>query len=344
MPYTIKYKPTEITVGEFYSIAKTMESYAGRLDAVNNNVGTFSGLGNYKSGIASRSSSVYNVAKTVVVYGEALDEVRISYLIAEQKAYQLLSGDTSFNVGDGVRVVSAPTIGGSSPNWWDKMIGDLKDAISGIIAVGIGAVNAISGTIAAWFDKLKEWLGTLFNPKPVSAPTQPPAPKPTPNPPQPNLPSEPPPSPVSDTLQQKIEELKNRYPAGASGYDNYGNASQCMGFAYRALSEIHGLDYSNTWMTPLVRDEWARRGSAFDVQPGDYVRYDSGYDNHSIVITGVDGDTVSYIQCNGGGGNVVSYGTMSKADLQARIDRPLRANYSTGGATNESGSGYISHP
>jgi hypothetical protein len=180
MPYTIKYKPTETTVGEFYSIAKMLESYAGRLDTVKNNVGTFSGLGNFKSGIASRSSSVYNVAKAVVVYGEALDEARISYLIAEQKAYQLLSGDTSFNVGDGVRAVTAPTIGGSSTSWWDKMIGGIRDAISGIIAVGIGAVNAISGTITSWFDKLREWLGTLFNPKPVSTPSQPPTHEPTP--------------------------------------------------------------------------------------------------------------------------------------------------------------------
>ncbi|MDR0858015.1 MAG: hypothetical protein LBN97_03180 [Oscillospiraceae bacterium] len=182
MPYTIKYKPTETTVGEFYSIAKTLESYAGRLDAVKNNVGTFSGLGNYKSGIASRSSSVYNVAKAVVVYGEALDEARISYLIAEQKAYQLLSGDTSFNVGDGVRAVTAPTIGGSSTSWWDKMIGGIRDAISGIRAVGNGAVSAIGGTITSWFDKLRELWERAFSPKPVTVPAPEPTPTPAPQP------------------------------------------------------------------------------------------------------------------------------------------------------------------
>jgi hypothetical protein len=158
----MKYKPAEGAVSEIYSIAKTLESYAERLETVRNNIGTFSGLAGFKSGIASRSNSVYNAASALVVYGDALDNARIGYLIAEQKAYQLLSGDTSFNIGDGVKAVAAPTIVGTKNSWWDRIIG----GIGNIINIGIGAIKVGAETIAGWWNTLKDWLGGLFRPKP----------------------------------------------------------------------------------------------------------------------------------------------------------------------------------
>jgi hypothetical protein len=303
MPYTIKYKPTETTVGEFYSIAKTLESYAGRLDTVKNNVGTFSGLGNFKSGIASRSISVYNVAKAVVVYGEALDEARISYLIAEQKAYQLLSGDTSFNVGDGVRAVTAPTIGGSSTSWWDKMIGGIRDAISGIIAVGIGAVSAIGGTITSWFDKLKDLWDRAFSPKPVTVPAPEPAPTPAPQ-------TESKPDQVIQP--EPVNEVEGEQPPvepanpGASGTnsppnlnsdyytrDDYGatrmfkagseycsskteDKINCVYYACARASEVNGLS------------EYAHKGTGSEIRANSIARFTGGlYGRHDVYIENV---------------------------------------------------------
>jgi len=72
---------------------------------------------------------------------------------------------------------------------------------------------------------------------------------------------------------------------------------QCMGFAEKC-------GYDATGYNPRVDDNgWSTSTTSSDVdrvKAGDIVRFKNGtYGNHSIYVTGVSGDTVTYGDCNG---------------------------------------------
>ena len=153
----------------------------------------------------------------------------------------------------------------------------------------------------------------------------------------------------ANSLQAKIDELASgKYKPGEKGdsvHRGRGNASACHGFALNFLGELHGI---KGWFTPDISrtKEWVQIGIN-DVQPGDFVRYK--YDdapppvnNHSIVITKVEGDLIHYIEYAGKAGNKVGVDTMTRAELEEIVARPLSHTYASGGATNEKGYGYIS--
>lgn len=78
---------------------------------------------------------------------------------------------------------------------------------------------------------------------------------------------------------------------GSCGCNTYKNvAIQCMGFAYQLASLAYAYD---------VRAEWTSdtNKSALDtLKAGDIVRY--RWNGHSIFVTGVEGDVVTYADCN----------------------------------------------
>ena len=71
---------------------------------------------------------------------------------------------------------------------------------------------------------------------------------------------------------------------------------QCMGFAEKCgydTSDYNPRDNKNGWST-------STSSSAIDkLKAGDIVRYTNSYGQHSIFVTGVNGDTVTYGDCNG---------------------------------------------
>lgn len=78
---------------------------------------------------------------------------------------------------------------------------------------------------------------------------------------------------------------------GACGCNTYGGKSiQCMGFAYQLAALAYG------------DDPYAERTADYDtaaldtLKAGDILRY--RYNGHSIFVTGVEGDTVTYADCN----------------------------------------------
>jgi len=94
-------------------------------------------------------------------------------------------------------------------------------------------------------------------------------------------------------------------------------SSQCMGFAEKCGYEASGLNprsTTNGWTTNETSS------TAIDtVKAGDIVRYTNGsYGRHSIFVTGVSGDTVTYGDCNGTSKNCeIRWGaTISKKTLK----------------------------
>lgn len=97
---------------------------------------------------------------------------------------------------------------------------------------------------------------------------------------------------------------------GSCGCNTYGGkAIQCMGFAYQVASLAYDCDPRGEWIE-------YRTASALDtLKAGDIVRYN--YNGHSIFVTAVEGDTVTYADANGDGGCQILWNrTTTKAKLR----------------------------
>ena len=98
---------------------------------------------------------------------------------------------------------------------------------------------------------------------------------------------------------------------GSCGCNSFkGHAIQCMGFAYQLAYLVYGGD-------PYVDWTANRNSSALNsLKPGDVVRYKN--DGHSIFVTGVSGDTVTYADCNSDGHCKIRWNqTISKSTLKS---------------------------
>ena len=99
--------------------------------------------------------------------------------------------------------------------------------------------------------------------------------------------------------------------SGACGCNTFkGHAIQCMGFAYQLAYLIYGGD-------PYVDWTVNRNVSALNsLKAGDVVRYKN--DEHSIFVTAVNGDTVTYADCNSDGHCKIRWGqTTSRSTLKS---------------------------
>jgi len=108
MKYDAKYKTMQSAVENFYFVSKYMDNYAQRINNVKSRLGLFTSLSGYRNSLTSRYNAANELSRISIRTGQCLDNARIEYLLNEQKAYQLISGDRSFNVGDGVSPVNVP--------------------------------------------------------------------------------------------------------------------------------------------------------------------------------------------------------------------------------------------
>lgn len=100
---------------------------------------------------------------------------------------------------------------------------------------------------------------------------------------------------------------------------------QCMGYAEKLGYDVTGYNprtNANGWTT-------LTSSSALDsLKAGDIVRYKNG--NHSIYVTAVNGDTVTYTDCNSDGHCVIRWGaTISKSTLRSSFTHVRRYSGST---------------
>lgn len=102
---------------------------------------------------------------------------------------------------------------------------------------------------------------------------------------------------------------------GSCGCNSYkGKAIQCMGLVYAlqdlAFNGFDGYDASENWN---YADAMSK------LKAGDVIRYYIGGSKHSIFVTKVDGDTITFMDCNGtGGGCKIRHNqTISKSALKS---------------------------
>ena len=101
---------------------------------------------------------------------------------------------------------------------------------------------------------------------------------------------------------------------GSCGCNSFlGLSIQCMGYAEKLGYDATGYNprnNANGWYT------YTSSSALDNLKPGDIVRYKNG--GHSIYVTGVNGDTVTYTDCNSDGHCIIRWdATISKSTLRS---------------------------
>lgn len=100
--------------------------------------------------------------------------------------------------------------------------------------------------------------------------------------------------------------------------NSFSNAIQCHGFALKLGSDYYGS-------TPR---DWSQTKSLSVLKAGDIVRYYGDVYPHSIWVYKVNGDTITYADCNSDGQCIIHWGkTTTKSYLSGRLDYVLVAPY-----------------
>lgn len=93
-------------------------------------------------------------------------------------------------------------------------------------------------------------------------------------------------------FDQKITNLRSKYPNYSVWNDSFDGGTQCFGFARLMGYEIFGSKPST----------WNKSYNINEVKVGDIVRYgNTGKQGHSIFVTDVSGNTITFVDCNGNG-------------------------------------------
>lgn len=93
-------------------------------------------------------------------------------------------------------------------------------------------------------------------------------------------------------FDNKLNNLRSKYPNYSTWYESFDGGSECFGFARLMGYEVFG-SYPSSW--EVSRD-------FNSVKVGDIVRYgNNGNGGHSIFVTNVSGNTITFVDCNGNG-------------------------------------------
>lgn len=91
---------------------------------------------------------------------------------------------------------------------------------------------------------------------------------------------------------------------GNCACNSYSNAIQCHGFALKLAAERFGTNPRN----------WGRVYNLNSLKEGDIIRYKN--DGHTIIVTKVEGNTITYADCNATGSCKIRWGaTMQKSNI-----------------------------
>lgn len=92
--------------------------------------------------------------------------------------------------------------------------------------------------------------------------------------------------------------------SGWCGCNSFNNSIQCAGFAYKLGYDAYGSNPRN----------WTQLSNMNSLKAGDIIRYKN--DHHSIFVTGVNGNTITYADCNSDGHCKIMWDkTISKSDI-----------------------------
>lgn len=119
---------------------------------------------------------------------------------------------------------------------------------------------------------------------------------------------------VNNNLDAKFAELRREYPHGSVWNGICEKSKECHGFALMLGEYIGGgRNVKNTW------SQLYNVSVIDNLKPGDIIRYQTNYHRtnrwkggHTIMITTVNGNNVTFVDCNGSDSH----------DLKVRWDRP----------------------
>ncbi|MFI3228062.1 MAG: CHAP domain-containing protein [Clostridia bacterium] len=134
----------------------------------------------------------------------------------------------------------------------------------------------------------------------------------------------------SSTFYNKISSAQSSYPTGTWKYEYKVNGSvvgwQCAGFARWMTYQVYGIDCQNGNASGYEKISATSSDSKIDeLCVGDVVRFRNAtsYD-HSIFITGISGNTITYADCNAYNDNIIRWNqTISKSTLASKMTDPL---------------------
>lgn len=93
-------------------------------------------------------------------------------------------------------------------------------------------------------------------------------------------------------FDNKLNSLRSQYPNYSTWYGSFDCGSQCYGFARLVGYNVFGSYPSS----------WSRVYSISNVKKGDILQYGNTSGNgHTVFVTNVSGDTITFVDCNGNG-------------------------------------------
>lgn len=93
-------------------------------------------------------------------------------------------------------------------------------------------------------------------------------------------------------FDNKLNSLRSQYPNYSTWYGSFDGGSQCYGFARLVGYNVFGSCPSS----------WSRVYSISNVKKGDILQYGNTSGNgHTVFVTNVSGDTITFVDCNGNG-------------------------------------------
>lgn len=97
------------------------------------------------------------------------------------------------------------------------------------------------------------------------------------------------------------------WAANSCNCNSFDNAIQCMGYAHKISYEITGVSPRNNYVK-------SKTLKASNLRVGDIIRY--RWDGHSICVTGVKGNKISFTDCNFIGRCQIRWGVMDISKIQ----------------------------
>ena len=129
-------------------------------------------------------------------------------------------------------------------------------------------------------------------------------------------------------FNERLEKFKNEVYGEGTTYDDSTNGStygwECFGFANYLTRYIFGSFPCSIDNADTVNSNWSitrKNAGINNLCIGDIIRYYNTTGNyHSIVVTGIDGDTINFCDANRIGKNTITYnGSYSTSYLSGRL-------------------------
>ncbi|ADU23792.1 Ricin B lectin (plasmid) [Ruminococcus albus 7 = DSM 20455] len=93
-------------------------------------------------------------------------------------------------------------------------------------------------------------------------------------------------------FDSKLSSLRSAYPNYSTWNDRFDGGTQCFGFARLIAYNVFGSHVSS----------WTKSYSISEVKAGDVIQYGNTMGSgHTIFVTSVSGDTITFVDCNGNG-------------------------------------------